>query len=204
MSLIPTKELTQQREHQVWLLRVRCYSQAQIAQELGITQGAVSQILKRVRARLAKEFAQGAINMRLEQTEQLMDIAREALAAWEASKQQVPPAPREEVRESPAPLPLPQPTAEPTPLPQPEEPAEPAEAPPPPRQPGKPAYLRAALQSLAAIRALWNMDKIAPAEAGNPADHYKIILGIDYDHLFTQEGVHIPREKIAHRIPEGE
>ena len=61
------KELTQLREHQVWQLRIRCYSQCDIAEELGISQAAVSQILKRVRARVAAEFAAGAANALAEQ-----------------------------------------------------------------------------------------------------------------------------------------
>src|SRR5207253_309636 len=88
MSTQPTRETTLLREQQVWELRTRCYTQQQIAQQLGISQAAVSQILNRVRDRLAQQYRDGVLQMRIDQTEQLLKIAQQAYAAWELSKQQ--------------------------------------------------------------------------------------------------------------------
>jgi predicted transcriptional regulator len=68
----PNKSLTQLREQQSWELRIQCYSQAQIAEILGISQSAVSQILKRVGTRLYEQFAEGAAQRIAEQTDQLL------------------------------------------------------------------------------------------------------------------------------------
>src|ERR1051326_4169214 len=88
MNNKPTRETTLLREQQVWELRVKCYSQQQIAQQLGISQPAVSQILNRVRDRLAKQYLEGALLMRIDQTEQLLKVAQQAYADYEASKQE--------------------------------------------------------------------------------------------------------------------
>jgi len=87
------KDLSLQREHDVWELRKRCWSQEQIAQHLGLSQSAVSQILKRIRNRLAEQFDGEAGKLLLEQVSQLMHIAQEALNAWEQTKTPSPPIP---------------------------------------------------------------------------------------------------------------
>lgn len=61
-------------------------TEAQIAEELGVTQQAVSLILKRQAAKLATAFADQAANIRATQTAQLEHLAAEAAAAWERSK----------------------------------------------------------------------------------------------------------------------
>ena len=194
------KELTQLREHQVWELRVQCYSQFDIAQELGISQAAVSQILKRVRARLAAEFAAGAADALTEQVEQLMHIAQEALAAWKQSKSptKAPEAPPisptqnpEELNTAPgreqseteqrvrSTLGAPAPYSEGIHSVAPKE--------------GKSAFLRIAIQALAAVRAI--RATFQPEE--NPCDdNVKMIVGIDLDHMKYKDGTLVPRKEV--------
>ena len=89
MSTSANKEVALMREQQVWELRLRFWNQSDIAQHIGISQAAVSQILKRIRTRLAEQYFNGeAGQMLAEQAEQLLLIARESMAAWEQSKQQ--------------------------------------------------------------------------------------------------------------------
>ncbi len=180
MQAKPTKETTLQREQQVWELRTRCYSQHQIAQQLGISEEAVAQILKRVRDRLAQQYQQGALQMRIDQTEQLFHIAQEALTAWELSKQP----------------PQPQPHPQPVPTP-PQDPASQAtsassSSPSQPdatqgtesvsKQSGKSIYLRTALQALSAVRAIWGLEAAEKAKPPvDPQQGVKRLIGVSLD-----------------------
>jgi hypothetical protein len=221
-TTITNKDLTLQREHDVWELRLRCWNQQQIAQHLGITQGAVSQILTRVRKRLVEQFANGEAERRAEQAEQLLRIAMEALEAWQQSKQQpnplsqTPPQTQqdtssppesgaggrkeEEYRDAPA--------------------SESEPAPPPPSQGnsrGKSefglhevrpllgrgvGFLRIAIKALADIRAIWKLQQ--PERPGMDPDfeQIKMLIGIDYDHMRNQDGVPVPR-KVIDKLMDG-
>ena len=173
-----TPEQTQLLESQVWNLRVQGYYQQRIAEQLGLDESTVSRLLKSVRARLVAEFTREALELRLEQTEQLLFIASEAMQAWKASK----PAP------APTPFPAPSapialaPTQEQATAQNAETPAvapassatetvEAEQTPPPSRPAGHSAYLRIALQAYTAIRAIWGMEPSRKANA-EPAIPY--------------------------------
>lgn len=83
----PPEELTQNREERAWLLRQQFWTEERIARDLGVTQQAVSKMLKRVRVRLAKEFKDRAEEIKAEQTTQLSHIADEAMQAWHKSRE---------------------------------------------------------------------------------------------------------------------
>ena len=223
---------SQQREHQVWQLRIRCYSQFDIAEELGISQAAVSQILKRVRARLAAEFAAGAADALTEQVEQLMHIAKEALAAYHQSKVPAHPteAPPISQNQNPAeqssnqnPVPSPNPTNPGSDQPEADPPDYRQDVPPGigwgvlcgaakrgqaeelggragvPTKPkeGKSAFLRIAIQALAAVRAI--RATFQPEQ--NPCDdNVKMIVGIDLDHMKYKNGDPVQRAEVDRLI----
>lgn len=79
-------EVVRDRERKAWDLRQRFWTEARIAQELGISQPAVSKILRRVETRLADRFAKRASRIKARQTAQLEVIATEAFDAWLHSK----------------------------------------------------------------------------------------------------------------------
>ena len=62
------------------------WSQHQIAADLGITQAAVSKLLKRVELRLLRELGDQVERLKVRQTLRLERLYAEALHAWEASK----------------------------------------------------------------------------------------------------------------------
>lgn len=82
----PTPEAQNQREDRAWELRSNGWSQARIAAELGITQQAVSLLLKRLAKQFAKEFKKRVEEIKGEQTAQLEFLVDEALQEWERSK----------------------------------------------------------------------------------------------------------------------
>lgn len=84
-SRVP-KEVTAERESKAWAMRQKMMTEAQIAQELGITQPAVSVMLKRIASRMATELSGKVQELKATQTGQLEYIAAEALAGWERSK----------------------------------------------------------------------------------------------------------------------
>jgi hypothetical protein len=67
-------------------LSVRGWSQPQIAADLGISQAAVSKILKRVEIRLRRELAATVERQQARQTMRLEYVVAEAFRAWEQSK----------------------------------------------------------------------------------------------------------------------
>ncbi len=79
-------EITLERERKVWRLRLKSWSQENIAAELGITQSAVSQILKRLFERYYEENMVEIEQVKVEQVAQLEYIASEAMRAWVRSK----------------------------------------------------------------------------------------------------------------------
>jgi predicted transcriptional regulator len=62
------------------------WSQHQIAADLGISQAAVSKILKRVELRLLREMADTVERQRVRQTLRLEHLFTESMRAWEQSK----------------------------------------------------------------------------------------------------------------------
>jgi predicted transcriptional regulator len=82
---IPT-EVTTEREIEIWSLRQRCWTQSRIAKQLGISQPAVNQVLKKLTHRYSKELLEDVIKVKTEQVQQLEVIAEEAMQAWERSK----------------------------------------------------------------------------------------------------------------------
>jgi predicted XRE-type DNA-binding protein len=75
------------REATAWRLREQGRTQAQIAEELGVTQPAVSRMLRRFEKKLVKELAEEALVVKVRQTRQLEYIAAQAMLGWERSKQ---------------------------------------------------------------------------------------------------------------------
>src|SRR5437763_327693 len=84
----------QNREQEVWRLRVSGLTQMQVAERAGITQAAVSQILARVGDRLAQEFVEDARAYKVQQTQVLEAMA---VAAWEQWQRSCEDAERETV-----------------------------------------------------------------------------------------------------------
>ena len=76
----------QAREQRVLDRSVAGVSQRQIAQEEGITQSAVSKILRRVEARVLEELMARVEQQKVRQSLSLEHVYRQSLAAWEASK----------------------------------------------------------------------------------------------------------------------
>ncbi len=76
-----------ERERRVLQLVVVGRTQHQIAAEVGVSQPAVSKILKRVEERLLAELAPMVDRWRVRQTLRLDHLYAESVTAWEASKQ---------------------------------------------------------------------------------------------------------------------
>jgi uncharacterized protein YerC len=76
-----------EREQRVLHLVIRGRTQQQIATEVGVSQPAVSKILKRVEDRLVADVAPMVERWRVRQTLRLDHVYSEAIAGWEASKQ---------------------------------------------------------------------------------------------------------------------
>jgi predicted transcriptional regulator len=83
----PPREEVQRREEVAWALRVAGRTEAAIAQELGITQGAVSKILDRVSKAALRRLTREVELYKVVQLEQLEHIVSEAMRAWEVSKE---------------------------------------------------------------------------------------------------------------------
>lgn len=83
----PLEEVSEEREQQAWELRQKKFwSQAHIAEELGVSQQAVSKMLARAGKKLAAEFKNRAEAIKAEQTMMLEAIVDEAKQEWERSK----------------------------------------------------------------------------------------------------------------------
>lgn len=79
-------EVTLEREKRAWELRQRCWTQQKIADELNISQSAVSQILNRLCTRYHEENLHDIEQTKIEMINQLELIAYEAFHAWEETK----------------------------------------------------------------------------------------------------------------------
>ena len=75
----------QRREHEVLERRAQYHSQHEIAKALGISQAAVSKILRRLGARWARENTALLDQHRFEVVTTLRRLVREAFAAWQRS-----------------------------------------------------------------------------------------------------------------------
>ena len=100
MSLIPTKELTQQREHEVWQLRVRCYSQAQSPQNSASPRRSLPD--PQARPRPPGKRVRAGSHQHAPRTDRTAHGHRPRSPRRLGSKQTAgPPAPREEIRNPP-------------------------------------------------------------------------------------------------------
>ena len=81
----PSNDLARQHEDAAWALRRQCLTEAEIAEKLGISQPAVSKILKRVEDRVLKSLAREIGREKARQTSQLDWVAAEAARAWARS-----------------------------------------------------------------------------------------------------------------------
>ncbi len=81
------KEVSRQRELDVWRLRQQGWTQEAIAAEIGVTQPAIQQILKRLTKRFTKHNVEEIHHVKSQQIAQLEYIAYEAMLAWENSKE---------------------------------------------------------------------------------------------------------------------
>lgn len=84
---IVKKEVSQDRDAEVWRLRLKGWHQSKIAAELNISQPTVCESLKRTRLRLADEFTEEQREIKAEQADQLREVYAEAMAAWAKSKE---------------------------------------------------------------------------------------------------------------------
>lgn len=86
MAPPPVDNIQRARETRAWRLRSRGWSQQRIADELGVTQSAVSRLLGRVERRELRRMSASVERIKVVQSAQLEYVADEALAAWERSK----------------------------------------------------------------------------------------------------------------------
>lgn len=83
----PPREVTAENERHAWLLRTeKFWTERQIAEELSLTQGAVSKMLSRVEKREAVQFSERVEQIKARQTAQLEALASDAFMEWERSK----------------------------------------------------------------------------------------------------------------------
>ena len=190
------QEATAELERRAWDLRTRCFSHDAIATELGVTQETVVRMLKRVCDRLAIAFEAQILQMRTEQTSQLMYIAREALSMWErASRDELSPNPLEgEGRVSKIPQTCGEVPSEPSDQSHSSDQSD-SSTPPllcsstPPllrsssstRHPA--SYLKVALKALADVRAIWGMEAAKKMEVNAEQPQVKAIIGITLEEM---------------------
>ena len=88
-SMAPVKrEIVRFREEVAWMLRQAGTAQARIAFELGISQSAVSRILRRVERRVLARMEAGVRAVKAKQAAQLEYIVDQAMVGWNRSKGQ--------------------------------------------------------------------------------------------------------------------
>ena len=73
------------RQHEAWRLRLQGLTQAKIAEQLGVSQQAVSLLLLKTEKRLHAEFVAQAEEIKARQTAQLEQIYLEAFEQWRRS-----------------------------------------------------------------------------------------------------------------------
>jgi DNA-binding transcriptional LysR family regulator len=81
----PAREVSRQREQDAWTLRQEGRTEAAIAERLGVSQPAVSKMLRRVEDRVLKDLTKEVGRTKARQTAQLEWAASQAARAWERS-----------------------------------------------------------------------------------------------------------------------
>ena len=163
------QETRAELERRAWELRVtHCWKTQAIADELGVSRSTVCRMLRQENERLAREFRDQREALRVEQTEQHMAIAEQALTAWQRSLQAAETTTvtggRAAVSRGGDLVPLPDQVVQ-----QRRE------------QTGDAALLGKALEALAAIRALWGLDAPKRQDITTAGEPVKAYIGIDLD-----------------------
>ena len=83
----PNREQVIENETKAWQLRCRGWVQTRIAAHLGISQPAISKILKRVELRELKKLTVSVERLKVVQSGQLDHVVEESLDAWHRSKE---------------------------------------------------------------------------------------------------------------------
>jgi hypothetical protein len=187
-SMAPVKrEIVRFREEVAWMLRQAGTAQARIAFELGISQSAVSRILRRVERRVLARMEAGVRAVKAKQAAQLEYIVDQAMVGWNRSKGQATEErvtrefDRDEYRGVAG-------RSRSTTCTRSRD------------SPGDPRFLVVALQALAAERELWCLDAVA----GNRHHHDETApppIGPHNGHALVLTG---PRVSLNGRVPEGE
>jgi hypothetical protein len=156
-------------ERRAWELRVtHCWKTQAIADELGVSRSTVCRMLRQVNERLAAEFREQLEALRVEQTEQHMAIAEQALAAWQRSLQVAETTTvtggRATVSREGDLVPLPDQVVQ-----QRRE------------QSGNAALLTNALKALAAIRDIWGLNAPRRQDITSAGEPMKTYIGIDVE-----------------------
>ena len=81
-----SKSVRAELETKAWRLSQRCWTQSRIAEELGISQRTVSEMLARVHRRVLAELNKKVELQKVVLTQQLFQLIDEAYQAWERSK----------------------------------------------------------------------------------------------------------------------
>ena len=76
------------RRVQAWERSIQGASQREIAAELGVSQPAVSKMLRRMAAEILADLTEHAEVHHVRQVQRLEHVVRESLGAWERSKQE--------------------------------------------------------------------------------------------------------------------
>lgn len=82
----PTKELSLNRSKLAWDLRVKGWSQEKIANELGVSQSAISKMLLKSTKKFSEAYLLDIKNVKNEQIAQLEYVAYQAIVAWDSSR----------------------------------------------------------------------------------------------------------------------
>lgn len=151
----PKPEVTRNRERDAWHWRLQGWTQQRIADELGITQQSVCDMLSRIEKRLAAEFREQAEEIKARQTEQLMMVYASAWEQWQRSCQD---AERETVVTGRAKA------TEAGLIELPDQVTRTVEG-----QSGNPALLEKAMKALSDIRAIWGAE--APVKSEQVVEH---------------------------------
>lgn len=79
-------EISLERRRTAWNMRLKGYTQNEIAAYLGIKQQSVSELLERVRDMYRTEFMEDVDQTKQEQVAELMNSYRDVMNSWELSK----------------------------------------------------------------------------------------------------------------------
>lgn len=156
----------QEREETAWKLRVEGRTQQQIADTVGLSQAAISLLLKRVGERHAEEFRDQAEAVKTRQSEQLERVFNQAMAAWERSltdeERRTITKGRVRVMDSGMMIEIPD-----------------TETIMRVGQSGNPALLAQAMKALADIRSIWGLDAPKKVDATTGGEPFKVYGGFN-------------------------